>query len=185
MALVVLGGAAGTLVWWATHPAEVFSGGYGMGSSRDPGKTFWTPLAHSRDADVSADVVITGLSPRVRKDTADASVDYLICVLDTDYLAAEGIGAFIMGGEDADLDRYCTSTRPAVGSTFHLGASPPEEVLVGVTPGREGRSVIADHRVDYRIGWQRGHDTINVSTDLRSPRQDVRPPTRQAPRPSR
>jgi hypothetical protein len=170
VSLAVVTAAGGAAGWWSTHPSQSFPGGYGMGSSRDPGQTFWTSLVHSR-TEGAEEVVITGLVPRVEKDTSGAEVDYLICVLDTEVLADERIGGFMFGGRDRDVDHYCSSTRPAVGSTLHLRADPPEELIVGITPTRPGRSVVADHRIDFRVGWQRGHATIDVSTTIRSPQQ--------------
>lgn len=168
--LALLLGSVGGAGWWVTHPDQEFPGGYGLGSSRDPGQTFWTSLVHSQTAGAD-ELVITGLTPRVRKDTAAASVEYLVCVLDADVLQTEGTGGFMFGGRDRDVDHYCSSTRPAIGATLHLRADPPEEVIVGITPAQDGRSVIADHRIDYRVGWQRGHDTIHVSTRVVSPQR--------------
>jgi hypothetical protein len=168
--LALLLAALGAAGWWMTHPDQEFPAGYGMGSSRDPGRTFWTSLVHSQTAGAD-ELVITGLTPRVRNDTTAATVEYLICVLDTDVLEDEGVGGFMFGGRDRDVDHYCSSTRPAVGATLHLRADPPEEVIVGITPAREGRSVIADHQIAYRVGWQRGHDTIHVSTRVASPQR--------------
>jgi hypothetical protein len=166
-AVAVALGAAG---WWSAHPPQIVAGGYGFESSRDPGQTFWTSLVHSQ-SDGAEEVVITGLAPRIRKDTSGAGVEYLICVLDTEVLADEGVGGFMFGGRDRDVDHYCSRTRPAIGSTLHLRADPPEEIIVGITPTRHGRIVIADHRIAYTVGWQRGHATINVSTKVRSPQQ--------------
>lgn len=168
--MAVIAAAIGAAGWWSTHPAQVVLGGYGMDSSRDPGQTFWTSLIHSRTAGVE-EMVITGLTPRVQNDSSGAAVEYLICVLDTEVLADERVGGFMFGGRDRDIDHYCSKTRPAIGSTLHLRADPPEEVLVGITPTKQGRSVIADHQITYKVGWQRGHATIRVSTKIRSPRR--------------
>ena len=162
--LTVAVGAAG---WWGTHPGQTFSSAYGMETTRPPGQTSWTSLVHPRNEDEATDgLLVTGLTPRVVKDTAESTVEYVICVLDPDVLEDEGVGGFIFGGSDRDIDHYCTSTRPAIGSTLHLGADPLEELLVGITPSRPGRTVVADHEIAYRDGWQRGHATITVAATV-------------------
>jgi hypothetical protein len=170
MSIATLAAAMGATAWWSTHPPQILAGGYGFESSRDPGQTVWTSLIRSQ-TDGPKEVLIAGLTPRVQKDTSGAGVEYLICVLDTKVLADEGVGGFMFGGRDRDVDHYCTRTRPAIGSTLHLRANPPEEIIVGITPTQQGRSVIADHRIDYTVGWQRGHATINVSTNIMAPQQ--------------
>lgn len=170
MSMAALSAGIGAAGWWSIHPPQILAGGYGFESSRDPGQTVWTSLVHSQ-TDGAEELFIDGLTPRVQKDTSGAAVEYLICVLDTGVLADEGVGGFMVGGRDRDVDHYCSRTRPAIGSTVHLRADPPEEIIVGITPTQQGRSVIADHRIAYKVGWQRGHTSINVSTNISSPQQ--------------
>lgn len=157
---VVLVALAAT-AWFWLHPSQSFPGGYGMKVERKVGQTVWNTLVHTGTPGAE-EVTITGLEPEFRRDGAAATVEYLICELDPAVLAEEGVVGFGAGLRSRAVDRYCTSTRPAVGATFRLRSQPPEEVLVGVTPTRPGRTAIARHHMSFDVGWQRGSDEIDV-----------------------
>jgi hypothetical protein len=167
VALVAAVVAAMSVLWLWRHPSQGFAGGYGLDGQRQVGHTLWTTLVHSGRPGAD-EVTITGLEPRVRLDGSRAAVEYVICELDPTVLDKEGVGSFGYGGSDRDLKRYCARTRPAVGATFRLRSEPPEELLVGVTPTRPGRTVITGHRISFRVGWQVGSDDIGVTVKLRA-----------------
>ena len=53
-----------------------------------------------------------------------------------------------------------------VGADLTRSAGVRQELLVGITPTRRGRTVITGHRVTYREGWRRGSSDIHVETVL-------------------
>lgn len=132
-----------------------------MELDRRVGESVWTSLTSPTTPGARL-VTIRGIEPHLAVDDAAVEVEYLVCVLDPEVLARDG--SFIMGGVTADVDRYCTSTRPAVGSTLHLRSQPREQLIVGITPTRPGRSVVLGHRLSFGVGWQLGTDELEVET---------------------
>lgn len=163
MLAVVLAAAAAGWVW--RHPDRSFAQSYGVEMTHGVGKTIWTPLEHGRYA-APGEIVIESIEPRTISDGAAVVVEYAICDLDPVTLAAEGVSGSGYGGPDGELDRYCTRLVPAEGASMTLGTDPGRELLVGVTPTRRGRTVIASHRIEFREGWQQGSDDIHVEVVL-------------------
>lgn len=162
LSLVVVVGAG---VWTWRHPDVSFEYGYGMTMTRDVGFTVWTTLADS-DRPGDSPITFTGLEPRFRQDGAAVRVEYVICDLDPVALEENGVTGFGYGGPTRWVKRYCAGTRPAEGADLVLGADQRQELLVGITATRPGRTVITGHDVTYRVGWRRGSDRIAVSTRL-------------------
>ena len=156
--------SVGAVAWVWRHPDQSFSGSYGMEVRRPVGHTVWTTLVHSGEPGADK-ISISSLEPHFETDGAEATVEYVICELDPEVLDRDGVGGFGYGLRDRDVERYCTRTRPAVGATFALRSQPPEELLVGVTPTRDGRTVITGHRMTFGVGWQRG--TAELDVELR------------------
>ena len=162
-ALVVVALAAGATAWLWRHPSQSFDGGYGLRLDGQVGESVWTSLT-SPTTPGAEQVSIRGLEPHIVVDEAAVEIEYLICVLDPGVLERDG--AFIMGGDSAHVDHYCASTRPAVGSTLRLRSEPREQLIVGITPTRPGRSVIRGHRLSFGVGWQVGADELEVETRI-------------------
>jgi len=93
-------------------------------------------------------------------------VEYVICDLDPVALEEDRVGGFGYGLPTRWVKRYCASTRPAEGADLVLRTDQRQELLVGITGTRPGRTVITGHDVSYRVGWQRGSSEIAVSTRL-------------------
>jgi hypothetical protein len=157
--------ATGAAVWTWRHPDVSFEYGYGMTMTRDVGFTVWTTLGDS-DRPGDSPITFTDLEPRFRQDGAGVQVEYLICDLDPVALEEHGVGGFGYGGPTRWVERYCASTRPADGGDLVLRTDTRQELLVGITATRPGRTVITGHHVTYRVGWQRGSSEIAVSTRL-------------------
>jgi hypothetical protein len=170
-AAVVIAVVGGVLAWDWRHLDQKFPAGYGIGVRRPVGDTVWTSLIPPDHEGVDR-VTITDLEPAVRTDGARVEVEYLLCELDEDYLAAQKVGGFGYGGHDPDVDRYCSSTKPALGATFELRADPPQEVIVGITATRPGRTFITGHKIHFEDGWRVGEDEIGVETRLTAPATD-------------
>lgn len=159
LGLLVLMGA---FAFWAMRDSsQSFAGSYGMRVDRQVGRPMWTSLVAPGRAGAEK-VTITDLEPRFGVDEAKVRVQYLICELDQKQLAAEGVGAFGFGGGEVAVERYCSATRPAVGSEFHLRSNPSEELIVGLTPTRPGRSVVRSFAIEFDDGWRHGRDAIDV-----------------------
>ena len=155
--------AAGAVAWTWRHPDVSFDYGYGMGYAADVGSTAWTTLADSDEPGGSA-ISFTSIEPRFRQDGAAVEVEYLICELDRVALEEDGVTGFGYGGPTRMVKRYCASTRPAEGGDLVLRSDTRQQLLVGITPTRPGRTVITGHDVTYRVGWQRGSGLIHVFT---------------------
>lgn len=125
----------------------------------------WTTLVHSNQSG-AARVRITSLEPVIEVDGAAVTVEYAICELDQEALAADGVSGFGYGVPARDVDRYCARTRPAENAVLHLRSEPREELIVGLTPTRPGRTVITGHQIEFRVGWQRGSDEIDVNVTI-------------------
>ena len=166
MSAVVLALVATAWVW--RHPDRSFDGGYGINVERAVGTRIWTTLEHGRTA-ASGEIAIRELEPRMQVDGARVMVEYAICYLDPATLAADGVGGFGYALPDRDIHRYCKDLVPAEGASMMLGTDPGQELLVGVTATRPGRTVIRSHRISFAEGWQRGTDDISVEVDLTAP----------------
>jgi hypothetical protein len=163
---------AAPVVGWAwRHPDVSFEYGYGMSMTREVGSTVWTTLADS-DEPGGSPITFTHLEPVFGQDGADVRVEYVICELDPVALEEDRVGAFGYGLPTRYVERYCLRNSPAVGADLVLRTDVRHELLVGITSTQPGRTVITGHRVDYRVGWQRGRSDIDVTTRLtaRGPR---------------
>lgn len=125
----------------------------------------WTTLVHSNQPGATR-VRITGLEPVIDVDGAAVQVEYVICELDEEALAADGVSGFGYGVPARDVERYCARTTPAENAVLHLRSEPREELIVGVSPTRPGRTVITGHQISFRVGWQRGTDEIDVNVTI-------------------
>lgn len=160
--VVVVALSLGALAWAWRHPDQSFDGGYGMTVRRQVGQPVWTTLVHTGTPGAER-VSISSLEPRVATDGTEAVVEYVICELDPRVLDAQGVGGFGYGMHAQDVRRYCLRTRPAEGATLPLRSDPPQEVLLGVTPTRPGRTVISGHRMSFGVGWRRGSAELDVA----------------------
>jgi hypothetical protein len=171
---LLLGGVVAAVVvglavihWQWRHPEPVFDGGYGIAAPRPVGASVWTSLGPF-SGDEGSVVEIRGLQPTLGRDEAAVRVEYLVCELDPDRLERLGVGGFGYGMPERAVDRSCVTTRPAIGASIELGADPPHELIVGVTPTRPGRSVVTGHEAAYRVGWQVGREDVAVTVRVRA-----------------
>jgi hypothetical protein len=153
--------------WSLRAPDRTFPAGYGIGVKRAPGQRIWTVLEHGRTA-TPGTVHIESIEPDVTRDGAAVKVDYAICHLDPDVLAAEGVTSSGYGMLDRYTRRICTLLVPAEGASMRLGTKPGQELLVGITTTRPGRSVIRSHRIEFSEGWRHGTADIHVEVDIKA-----------------
>lgn len=163
--LVVVLVVGGVLAWDWRHLDQRYESGYGIKPRVGVGEPVWTTLVH-HGVDGVEEVTITDIEPIVRTDGTEAEVEYLICQLDQDFLEQEGVGTFAYGASDRDLDRYCISTTPAEGATYDPSGDSLQELIVGVTATRTGRTIITGHHLEFEDGWRVGDDDIAVEIDL-------------------
>ena len=155
------------VTWFLRAPDRAFEAGYGIALKRPVGLRVWTVLEHGRTA-APGTIHIDRIEPVVTDDGAAVDVDYAICHLDPELLAADGVSGSGYGMPDRDARRYCTRLVPAEGATMRLGTNPGQELLVGVTTTRPGRSVIRSHRIEFSEGWRDGTADIHASVVIRA-----------------
>lgn len=163
--LVVVLVVGGVLAWDWRHLDQRYKSGYGIKPRVSVGEPVWTTLVH-HNRDNLEEVTVTEIEPIVRTDGAEVEVEYLICELDQGNLAREKVGGFGYGLGDRDVDRYCATTTPAKGATFDPTGDSLQELLVGVTATRPGRTIITGHHIEFENGWRVGDDDIAVEIDL-------------------
>jgi len=163
LALVMVGSA----VWLLRHPDRTFEAGYGMKLERPVGFRILTVLEHGQTASPGT-IDIESIEPHVTRDGAAVKVEYAICHLDLESLAADGVSSVGYGMPDRYIRRSCTRLVPAEGAAMRLGSRPGQELLVGVTTTRPGRSVIRRHRIAFREGWRRGTADIRATVVLKA-----------------
>lgn len=151
--------------WFMRGPDRAFEAGYGIELERAMGHRIWTVLEHGQTA-APGTIDIDSINPNVTRDGAAVQVNYAVCQLDAQVLAAEGVSGSGYGMRDHHVRRYCTRLVPAEGATMRLGTKPGQELLVGVTTTQPGRSVIRSHRIEFHEGWRRGAAEIHASVDI-------------------
>ena len=163
--VLVLAAAGGALAWEWRHAEADFSYGYGIKPVIKVDQRVWTTLADS-ESQASDVITFSDLEPIFETDGTKATVEYLVCELDPVVLEKEGVGGFGYGMRDVYVDQVCADTWPAVGADLTRSPGVRQELLVGITPTRRGRTVITGHHVTYREGWRRGSSDIHVETVL-------------------
>ena len=51
---------------------------------------------------------------------------------------------------------------------MRLGAKHGQELLVGITTTKPGRSVVRSHRIEFSEGWRHGTADIHVEVDTKA-----------------
>lgn len=166
-AMIVLVLVVAVVLWMMRPSTREVRDNYGMAMERPVGTQVWFPLI-SPDPQGAQEVTITSLSPQLKQDGAAVEVEYLVCEHDEEALARQDVDGVGVGFPRRNLERLCARTWPAVGDTFSWSAEPSQELMVGVTTTRPGRSVIRSHELTFREGWRRGTATIDVELKLRA-----------------
>lgn len=153
--------------WFLRGPERAFEAGYGIEGKRAVGHRIWTVLEHGQSAEPGV-IDIRRIEPNITNDGAAVKVEYAVCHLDPVALAAEGVSGSGYGMPDRYARRYCTRLVPAEGTSMRLGTKPGQELLVGITATQPGRSVIPNHRIEFREGWRRGTAEIHASVVIKA-----------------
>jgi hypothetical protein len=164
--LAAMGLIAAT-TWVLRAPDRTFEVGYGIELKRAIGHRIWTVLEHGQTA-APGTIDIDSIEPNFTIDGAAVKVDYAVCLLDPEVLAADGVSGSGYGMPDRHVRRYCTRLVPAEGASMRLGTRPGQELLVGVTTTQPGRSVIQSHRIEFSEGWRQGTAEIHASVDIKA-----------------
>lgn len=159
VALLVAAVAVG-LGWVLSAPTHEFRAGYGMELERSTGTRIWAVLEHSQNQEPGV-LSIHNIEPELTRDGAGVKVEYVVCHHDPGAMQA-GTTSVGYGMRDSHVLRVCDRLVPAAGASFELGAVPGQELLVGVTTTRPGRSVVRSHRIEFSQGWRHGSDVIHV-----------------------
>lgn len=160
-------GMIAATTWFLRAPDRTFEAGYGIELKRAIGDRIWTVLEHGQTA-APGTIDIEGIEPNVTSDGAAVKVDYAVCHLDPTVLAAERVSSSGYGMRDHHVRRYCTRLVPAEAASMQLGTKPGQELLVGVTPTRPGRSIIRSHLIEFSEGWRQGTAEIHASVDIKA-----------------
>ena len=163
-ALVVLALIAlGLLVSVWRHPSAFpEAGGWGVGTRHQKmSEPVFVGMTYP-DEDAEGTVSIDEVKGHAVTDTAAAELAYFVCTIDT---AAEGT---IGSGSQADVDEFCSTLTPADGATLSLGNHPREQLLLEVTPTRQGVVKIHGLDVTYTHGWQHGTQRIGGDVKVRT-----------------
>lgn len=160
-------GMIAATTWFLRAPDRTFEVGYGIELKRGIGDRIWTVLEHGQTA-APGTIEIEGINPNITSDGAAVKVEYAICHLDPAVLAAEGVSSSGYGMHDHHVRRYCTRLAPVEAASMQLGTKPGQELLVGVTPTRPGRSIIRSHLIEFSEGWRQGTAKIHASVDIRA-----------------
>lgn len=150
--------ALGLLVSVWRHPSAFpEAGGWGVGKRHQKinepvfvGMTF--PYG-----DAEGTVSIDTVKGHAVTDTAAAELAYFVCTIDTSAGGALGTGS------QADVDEFCSTLTPADGATLSLGR---EQLLLEVTPTRQGVVKIHGLDVTYTHGWQHGTQRIGGDVEV-------------------
>ncbi|GAB3855031.1 hypothetical protein GCM10028801_10100 [Nocardioides maradonensis] len=157
--LLLVGGVA-WLGWAWRHPhAFRDESGFSEFLNRARvGRTTYVGLAGAEV--VSMRVTLTSAAPRVVTNTADATIEVLVCVLRH---GQTGGGVGLQG--ERMTHRMC-DLGPASGAELLPGGFPSRELVVAITPHRPGRVRIDGIDVRYDAGWRRGSQHIGIVAGL-------------------
>lgn len=126
------------IVWW-TRPDAFGPYGNAVSAQLVVGETLDVNLSVTS---IQEQVTTHALEPRITENTADADIDVVLCELDGDDRLGAGTG---------ELDRYCTSVRPATAGQIDWRRN---DLMVRVTPRRAGTVRIEGTEIGYTRGWR-------------------------------
>ena len=89
------------------------------------------------------DVSIVEIVPVVSRNTADATIDFVVCTPRS--------GQPVLLAESESLDKACSRTRPAEDTTLRAAG---EYVVMTISPEQAGTVRVTGIEVTYRQGWQ-------------------------------
>ena len=146
------------LGWTWRHPSAFEDyGGWGVGSTDwRVGKTAYVGMTFPDDR-ASGWVRIHGADPHGLADSTGAEFAYFLCAP-----KPGPTGAAIGIVSESDVPRQCGGLVPAADATFSLTK---QQLVVAVTPSREGLVVLHGLDLHYTDGWQNG--TQRVGGDVR------------------
>lgn len=162
-AVVLLLVGVGGWVGWAWRHPDAFRPYGGSADALDPapvGRTTYFGLMGAEE--VTTRVVLTEASPRISLNTADATVEVLIC----DRRAGAPAGG--VGLQDEQMTHGVCDLGAVAGVSLVPGGYPARGVVVAVTPHRAGRVVVRGIDVRYDAGWRRGSQHIGLDAVLRA-----------------
>jgi hypothetical protein len=93
---------------------------------------------------IVADVSLVELRPVVVRNTADATISFVVCSARAG--KTEGLGAVV-----GPLDEWCTRTRAAKDTRLRVAG---EYVVMTIAPEQAGTVRVSAVEVTYRNGWQ-------------------------------
>ena len=161
--LILIAGIA-WLGWTWRHP-DVFpeAGGWGVRNKHFPiGEPLYVGMSYE-DETATGTITVESARARVVTNTADAKIEFFVCVVDP----ASGVGSVGAVRQD-DFEDECPSATPVEGAALELklNATPREEVVIAVTLSHAGQIQIEGFDLTYSRGWQHGTQHIGGEVDL-------------------
>lgn len=100
--------------------------------------------------------------PRVLVNTAQAEVELLVCVIDP----AAGVGAVGSLSSQRDLDATCRETLPVGARPLRLSGGFADQVVLRLTPTREGVVQVDGADVTYSYAGRTGTEHVGLGVQL-------------------
>lgn len=152
----------GYSLWW-TKP-KVF-GGLGNGFSARQTMATLHPVTYDMIErsvhEAPESITVHQVSPRVRTNTADATITFAVC-------RRSGLPFMDAVGP---ASRSCDTVNAVEGQTLHLTPKASETVTMTVTPRRIGRVVVDGMEIKYARGaghlWQQGSQSTGPTVAIR------------------
>lgn len=119
------------------------------------GRTMYVGMTHERVTTPQEVVTLHHVEANVVKNTAQARVEFYICVIDP----RSGVGS-VGSANEAIIKQACGTLQPVDESAFEIGADPRQQLIMAVTASQPGEVEITGAAVTYSRGWQRGTQDI-------------------------
>lgn len=158
----LVGALLATTAWWWSNPGVLHDGvGSGFRTSKPVGETLYVGIGWPVPGSTGS-IRVSDLAARVRVNSSDARISYLVCRVNH-----RGVGA--IGTSTAGrLEEDCHDTAPVDGADVSLGSPLNRQVLMAVQPTRPGRVVIDGVDLHYWYGWRRGKAVSGPEVTVRT-----------------
>ena len=149
--------------WFWRHPGafEPVPDGVSVSSDSWDGRTMYVAMTHDRLMTPHEVVTLHHVEANVVKNTAQARVEFYICVLDP------GVGSVSSVLGDL-IKQLCGTLEPVQESALEIGSDPMQQLIMAVTATQPGEVEIDGAAVTYSRGWQSGTQDVGEHIVLRT-----------------
>jgi hypothetical protein len=155
--LLIIAGLA--WAWhWRTHPTVFPEAGNRIGLTLDDGRRIVAVGVTYPYPGTGKTVSIESAAPRILKNSADASFDFYICEQDLERPDGSALG-MVVGTRE--FSRYCPDAQPVQdGTDLNTGSVSPQQLVLVLRSGRQGRAVTEGVNLTYSTGLQGGTQAV-------------------------